>query len=130
MQLVFYSIYVCVCMYCCSVTSASLALQVSSLLLSRQGNPYMYYSMCVCIYIYICTHTYAYMYVCVYGASLIAQLGKNLPVMQKTCIRFLGQEDALEKEMSTHSSILAWRISGIEEPVGLQSTGSQESDTT
>ena len=39
--------------------------------------------------------------------SPMAQMGKNLPVMQKTCVQFLGQEDALEKEMATHSSILA-----------------------
>ena len=63
-------------------------------------------------------------------ASLIAQLVKNLPVMQETWVRFLGQEDPLEKEMATHSSILAWRIPWTEEPGGLQSMGSQESDTT
>ena len=44
------------------------------------------------------------------GASLIAQLVKNLPAMQETRVRFLGQEDPLEKEMATHPSILAWRI--------------------
>ena len=43
-------------------------------------------------------------------ASLIAQLVKNLPAMQETAIGFLGQEDPLEKGMTTHSSILAWRI--------------------
>ena len=41
---------------------------------------------------------------------LIAQLVNHLPAIQKTQVRFLGQEDALEKEMATHSSILAWRI--------------------
>ena len=41
------------------------------------------------------------------GASLIAQLVKNLPAMQETLVRFLGQEDPLEKEMATHSSIFA-----------------------
>ena len=40
------------------------------------------------------------------GTSLIVQLGKNLPAMQETWVRFLGQEDLLEKEMATHSSIL------------------------
>ena len=45
------------------------------------------------------------------GASLIAQLGKNLPTMQETWVRLLGWEDPLEKEMATHSSILAWRVS-------------------
>ena len=45
-----------------------------------------------------------------FGASLIAQLVKNLPAMQETLVRFLGWEDPLEKGKSTHSSILAWRI--------------------
>ena len=62
-------------------------------------------------------------------AFLIAQLVKNLPAMQMTWVRFLGQEDPLEKEMSTHSSILAWKIPWTEEPSRLQSMGSQESDT-
>ena len=43
---------------------------------------------------------------------------KNLPAMQETQVRFLGQEDPLEKEMATHSSILAWRIPWAEEPGG------------
>ena len=63
-------------------------------------------------------------------ASLIAQLVNHLPAMQETWIRFLGWEDPLEKEMSTHSSILAWRIPWTEEPDRLQSMGSQESDMT
>ena len=50
--------------------------------------------------------------------------------MQETQVRSLGQEDPLEKEMATHSSILAWEIPWTEEPGGLQSTGSKESDTT
>ena len=64
------------------------------------------------------------------GASLITQLVNHLPAMQETWVRFLGQEDPLEKEMATHSSILAWRIPWTEEPDKLQSMGSQESDTT
>ena len=63
-------------------------------------------------------------------ASLAAQLVKNQPAMQETLVRSLGQEDPLEKEMATHSSILAWRIPWTEEPGRLQSMGSQESDTT
>ena len=59
------------------------------------------------------------------GASLVAQRLKRLPAMQETWVRSLGQEDPLEKEMATHSSILAWRIPRTEEPGGLQSTGSQ-----
>ena len=50
---------------------------------------------------------------------------KHLPVMQETQVQSLGWEDPLEKEMATHSSILAWRIPWIEEPGRLQSTGSQ-----
>ena len=49
-------------------------------------------------------------------AYLIAQSVKNLPAMQETQVHFLGQEDPQEKEMATHSSILAWRIPGTEEP--------------
>ena len=63
-------------------------------------------------------------------ASLMAQSVKSLPEMQETWVRFLGREDPLEKEMETHSSILAWRITLMEEPGRLQSVGSQESDTT
>ena len=63
-------------------------------------------------------------------ASLVAQSVKNQPAMPETLVRFLGEEDPLEKEMATHSSILAWRIPWTEEPGGLQSMGSQESDTT
>ena len=46
----------------------------------------------------------------IFGASLVAQLVKNLPAMQETQVRFLGWEDPLEEGMATHSSILAWRI--------------------
>ena len=49
--------------------------------------------------------------------------------MQETQVRSLGQEDALEKEMTTHSSILVWEIPWTEEPDGLQSMGSQKSWT-
>ena len=50
---------------------------------------------------------------------------KNLPAMQETQVRSLGQEDPLEEGMATHSSILAWRIPWTEEPGRLQSMGSQ-----
>ena len=50
--------------------------------------------------------------------------------MQETWVQFLGQEDPLEEEMATHSSILAWRIPRTEEPGGLQFVGSQELDIT
>ena len=63
-------------------------------------------------------------------AYFIAQSVKNLPAVQQMWVRFLGQEDPLEKEMATHSSILAWRIPWTEEPGRLQSMGLQELDTT
>ena len=50
---------------------------------------------------------------------------RNLPAMQETQVQSLSQEDPLEKEMATDSSILAWRIPGTEEPDGLQLMGSQ-----
>ena len=57
--------------------------------------------------------------------SLIVQPVKNMPLMQKTWVQFLGQEDPLEEEMATHSSILAWRNPWTEESGGLQSIASQ-----
>ena len=58
-------------------------------------------------------------------ASLMAQTVQNLPAMQDTWVRSLGQEDPLEKEMATNSSILVWRIPWTKEPGGLQSIGLQ-----
>ena len=58
-------------------------------------------------------------------ASLVAHRLKRLPAMWETSVLSLGWEDPLEKEIATHSSILAWRIPWTEEPGGLQSTGSQ-----
>ena len=57
--------------------------------------------------------------------SLVTQMIKHPPTMRETQFRSMGWEDPLEKEMATHSSILAWRIPWTEEPGGLQSTGSQ-----
>ena len=57
--------------------------------------------------------------------SLVAQRINNLPVMQETLVRFLSQEDPLEKGMATHSSILSWRIPWTEESGRLQSKGLQ-----
>ena len=54
---------------------------------------------------------------------------KRLPTMWETWVRSLGREDPLEKEMATHSSILAWKIPWTEEPGGLQSMESQKSQT-
>ena len=55
----------------------------------------------------------------------VAQMVKNLPAMQETWVRSLGQEDPLEKGLAIHSSILAWRIPWTEEPDGLQFVGLQ-----
>ena len=56
---------------------------------------------------------------------LVAQTVKNLPAVLETQVGSLGQEDPLEKEMATHSSILAWKIPWTEKLGGLQSIGSQ-----
>ena len=58
-------------------------------------------------------------------ASLVVQLANSQPTMWENRVRSLGGIDPLEKEMATHSSILAWRIPWTEEPGGLQSMGSQ-----
>ena len=63
-------------------------------------------------------------------ASLVAQMVENLPAKQEMWIQSLGWEDPLEKEMTTSSNILAWRIPWSKEPGGLQSMESQELDTT
>ena len=65
---------------------------------------------------------------CRYGGfwtSLVAQTVKRLPTMWETRVRSLGQEDPLEKEMGTHSSILVWKIPWTEKPGWLLSMGSQ-----
>ena len=58
-------------------------------------------------------------------ATTVVQMVKHLLTMQKTWVQSLEQEDPLEKEMETHSSNLAWKLSGTEEPGGQQSMGSQ-----
>jgi len=58
-------------------------------------------------------------------ASLVTQTVKNLPAMEETWVQYLGWENPLEKEVATHSSILAWRIPWTEELGRLQSMGSQ-----
>ena len=63
-------------------------------------------------------------------ASQVAQMVKNLPAMRETCVRSLNEEELLEKGMAPHSSVLAWRIPGTEEPGGLQSVGRKELDVT
>ena len=64
------------------------------------------------------------------NASQVVQTVKNLPAMQEMGVRFLGQEDPLEKEMTMHSSIVTWKIPWTEGLGGLQSMGSQNSDRT
>ena len=71
--------------------------------------------MCVCVDIN------SYMF----RASLVAQTRKNLPAKQETRVQSLAREDAMEKEIATHSSILAWKIPWTEEPDGPQSRGLQ-----
>ena len=58
------------------------------------------------------------------STSLVVQTVKRLPTMWETWVRFLCLEDPLEKEMTTHFSILAWKIPWMEEPGGQQSMGS------
>ena len=60
-----------------------------------------------------------------FSSTQPSQSAKNLPAVQETWVQSLGWEDPLEKEMATHSSILAWKISWTEEAGGLQSMGSQ-----
>ena len=59
------------------------------------------------------------------GTFLVAQMVKHLPTMRETRVQSLGREDLLEKEMATHSSILAWKIPWTEKPGRLQSMGSE-----
>ena len=66
-----------------------------------------------------------YGYFSLVGVSLVAQMVKNLPAMKETWIQSLGQEDSLEKRVTTHSSIPAWRIPWTGEPGRLQSTESE-----
>ena len=65
------------------------------------------------------------MALCLKRAPLVAQMVKHLPAMQETQVQSLGREDPLEKGMTTHSNVLAWRIPWIMEPGGLQFVGSQ-----
>ena len=75
---------------------------------------------------------YKRMFICAFRVnwgSLMAQVGKNLRAMQETQVRSLGRESPLEEGTVTHSSTLACRIPWTEEPGGLQSTGSQKSQS-
>ena len=70
-------------------------------------------------------HTLCYLSSNNLQAFLVAQMVKNLPIIQETQIRSLGGEDPLEKGTATHSSVLAWKIPWTEESGGLQSMVSQ-----
>ena len=72
----------------------------------------------------ICYYSFD-LHFCSNSASLVAQVVKCLPAMWETQVQSLGREDPLEKEMTTHSSTVAWKILWTEEPGGLQSIGSQ-----
>ena len=82
----------------------------------------------------MCSFSWSEVYLLIFTTKqrdyLTAQLVKNLLAMQETQVRFLGGKDPLEKEMATHSNILAWGILRTEELGGLQSMGSQESEMT
>ena len=71
----------------------------------------------------VCMDVYVYMLLWCYTGFSDGSVVKNLPAMQETWVRTLGQEDPLEKGMATHSSVLAWEIPWTEEPGGLQSMG-------
>jgi len=71
------------------------------------------------------------MAISIFGASLVAQMVKNLPAMQETWVQSLGQQDSLEEGMGTHSSILAWKIPWTERSLmGYSPWGRKESDMT
>ena len=65
-----------------------------------------------------------------FRASLVAQMVKRMPAMRETQVRFLGGEDPLEKDVATHSSILAWKSHGWRSLVGYSPRDCRESDTT
>ena len=92
----------------------------------------VYINVCVSVYIY---NTYKYISpkecICRFSWGFPhSSVGKESACSEETQVRFLGQEDPLEKEMASHSSNLAWRISWTEEPDRLQSMRLQESDMT
>ena len=76
-------------------------------------------------FIHTRTHTHTHTQTHTHKTSLVVQMVKNLPAMQETQVQSVGGEDLLEKEMATHSSILAWEFPWTKEPGGLQSMGLQ-----
>ena len=79
-----------------------------------------YFCLYISTYIYTFPYTYVYLW-----ASLVAQVVKNLPVVQETWVLSLGWEDLLGKGMATQSSVPAWRIPWTEKPGRLKSMGLQ-----
>ena len=106
-----------VCERPCPFGKAGGSFSVSLLVVGRIVPPQDVHILTLRIYKYITWHG-------VIRDSLVAQMYR-MPVMLETWVRSLGREDPLEKEMTTHSSILAWKIPLMEEPGGLQSMGSQ-----
>ena len=80
--------------------------------------------MCVKLYFWA-LYFISLVYMSIFMPFLVAQTVKNLSAMWETWVQSLGWEDPLEKGMPTNSSILAWRISWVKEPGGLQSLGLQ-----
>ena len=80
--------------------------------------------------LHACRHNEFLKIVLLMRASLIAQSVKNLPAVQETWVQSLGREDPLEKEMATHSSILAWKVPRTEEPWWAAIHGVAESGMT
>ena len=86
-----------------------------------EGEKISFIHSCICSSVHLTKGILTYLTL----ASLVAQTVKHLSTMQKTQVRSLGREDPLEKEMATHSSMLAWKIPWAEELGRLQSMGSK-----
>ena len=109
------------CLYIKQVNSKDLLYSTGNYLVINY-NGRVWKRMYICVYIYRNIHIWEYIYI--YGIPSGSAV-KNLPAMQEMHIWSPGWEDPLEKEMATHSSILAWEIPWTEEPGRLQSMGSQ-----
>ena len=92
---------------------------------SRETEPIGYMYIRIHAHTRINIYTYSLSSLYEYGASLVTQIGNNLPAMQESWVQSLGQKDPLEKGMATRSGIVSWRIPWTEGPGGLQSMGSQ-----
>ena len=77
------------------------------------------------VWVYTHTHTHTHTHIYIYRSFPDSLVVKNPPAIQETWVRSLGRQDLLEKEMATHSSILAWKIPWTEEPGRLQFMGLQ-----